>query len=55
MKETKEMMKILSENKRKEQIKKRELNRTKEHAKDILNVVWLCVAYVIIIKLISLI
>ena len=55
MKETKEMMKTLTENKKKIQIQKMELKRVKEHSLDILKTIWLCVACIIIVKLISLI
>lgn len=47
MKETKIMMGILSENKRKVQVKEKQLRKTKEHAEDILKATWLCVGMVV--------
>lgn len=52
-KESKEMMKILSENKKKGQLKNKQLAATKEHAKDILTSVWMIVGFFIVIELIS--
>lgn len=53
MKETKEIMKILSENKKKEQEKDRQLKVTKEKAKDVAGCVWMSIAYLLIMFLIS--
>jgi hypothetical protein len=53
MKETNEMMKILSENKKKVQEKDKQLKATKEKAKDITSVIWMCVAGVIIFSLMA--
>ena len=53
MKETNEMMKILSENKKKEQEKNRKLKGIKEKAKDITRVIWMCVGIILIFMLIA--
>lgn len=55
MKETEIMMGILSENKRKEQIRKRNNKKVKSHAKDILTATWMGVGTIICFYLISLI
>lgn len=52
-KESKEMMKILSENKRKIRGNKTRTIVTKEKAKDVLRSVWMCVGFVVVISLIS--
>lgn len=52
-KESKEMMRVLSENKKKGQLKNKQLEATKEHAKDILTTVWMLVGFVIMMELIS--
>jgi len=41
------MMKILSENKRKEQLRQKQLRKTKAHAIDILKATWLCVGMIV--------
>lgn len=53
MKETKEMMRILSENKKKAQEKSKELKKTKDKATDVIGVTWMCVAMVIIFTIIA--
>ena len=55
MKDTKEMMRILSENKKKVQNEKRKLEETKEHAIDIAKAIWMCVGLVVFTQLICLI
>lgn len=52
-KESKEMMRILSENKKKGQLKNKQLVATKEHAKDILTSVWMLVGFVLMMELLS--
>lgn len=52
-KESKEMMKILSENKKKGQLKNKQLAATKEKAQDILTSVWLIVGFFMTIEFIS--
>lgn len=52
MKETKEMMKILSENKKKVQEKKKALKEAKAKAFDILGAIIMCMALIIIVMLI---
>lgn len=52
-KESKEMMKILSENKKKVRGSKTRTIATKEKAKDVLRSVWMCVGFMVIIGLIS--
>ena len=54
MKETKEMMKILKENKRKEQLRKMESKKINLHAKDIFITVWMSAATIICFYLITL-
>ena len=53
MKETKEMMKILSENKKREQARDRQLKEAKERAKDVTGVIWLYVVGIVIFTLIA--
>ena len=52
-KESKEMMKILSENKKKGQLKNKQLAAAKEKAQDILTSVWLIVGFFMTIEFIS--
>lgn len=51
----KEMMKILTENKRKEQLRRKESKRVREHALDIFKSIWLIIAFIVFVELISLI
>lgn len=53
MKETKEMMKILSENKRKVQEKDKQLKLAKAKAKDILGVIYMFIALIVVVTLIA--
>lgn len=48
------MMKILSENKRKEQFRQKQLKETKEHAKDILALIWMIFGLILYFELLAL-
>lgn len=54
-KESKEMMKVLSENKKKVRANATRTAAAKEKAQDILKCVWMCVGFVVVVGLISLI